>query len=203
MNEVQKHYDSLIDEGNDPFRDPPTLRAYMDKWDGDVFLKAMELDGQKNVLEIGIGTGRLAARVAPRCRRLTGIDISPKTIDRARENLGHLSNICFLCGDFLTHSFEETYDVVYSSLTFLHFRDKAYVIHKVAELLNAGGRFVVSLDKHPATVLHFGSRSLPLFPDDPDIFCRLLEASALSVRSRLETDFAYILVAEKACGSVT
>lgn len=33
---VIKHYDLLIDEGNDAFRDPPALQEYMNKWDGRV-----------------------------------------------------------------------------------------------------------------------------------------------------------------------
>ena len=63
MNVIQ-HYDLLIEENNDPFRDPPMLQDYMNQWDGDQFLEAMELTANKNVLEIGIGTGRLAGKVA-------------------------------------------------------------------------------------------------------------------------------------------
>lgn len=33
-NDVINHYDALIDEGNDPFRDPKPLKEYMDRWDG-------------------------------------------------------------------------------------------------------------------------------------------------------------------------
>ena len=32
--DIITHYDKLIDDNNDPFRDPPPLREYMDKWDG-------------------------------------------------------------------------------------------------------------------------------------------------------------------------
>ena len=84
---VITHYDLLIDEDNDPFRDPPELQEYMNGWDGEKFVEALELTKNKKVLEIGIGTGRLAVRVAPHCRKLTGIDISPKTVERAKENL--------------------------------------------------------------------------------------------------------------------
>ena len=48
------HYDLLIEENNDPFRDPPVLQKYMESWDGQVFLDLMELDESKTVLEIGI-----------------------------------------------------------------------------------------------------------------------------------------------------
>ena len=60
---ITMHYDLLIDEGNDPFRDPPVLQEYMDRWDGQALIDAMALRKEKTVLEIGIGTGRIAKRL--------------------------------------------------------------------------------------------------------------------------------------------
>ena len=40
-NLVAKHYDILINEGNDPVHDPAPLKAYMDKWDGQEFIDKM------------------------------------------------------------------------------------------------------------------------------------------------------------------
>ncbi len=57
---IIEHYDKLIEENNDPFRDPQILQDYMNKWDGSAFIDAMQLDKTKHVLEIGVGTGRLA-----------------------------------------------------------------------------------------------------------------------------------------------
>ena len=93
MRDVIEHYNKLIDENNDPARDPKPLRDYMDKWDGQKFIDSMQLDKSKAALEIGIGTGRLAIKVAPNCKSLCGIDISEKTIDRAAENLSMYQNI--------------------------------------------------------------------------------------------------------------
>ena len=140
------HYDMLIDEGNDSVLDPPELRDYMNKWDGDVFLEMLGIDRVKSVLEIGCGTGRLAMRVAPFVRSFCGVDISPKTIDTAR---GHLSfdNVRLICADFTRYQFDERFDIIYSSLTFMHISEKAEAIRKVSELLNVGGRFVLSIDK--------------------------------------------------------
>ena len=53
---IKTHYDLLIEENNDPFRDPPSLRQHMESWDGQVFLDLLELAPSKMVLEIGIGT---------------------------------------------------------------------------------------------------------------------------------------------------
>ena len=81
--DVIAHYDLLVDENNDPFYDSPELKDYMNKWDHQVFIDVLQLDENKEILEIGLGTGRIAVKVAPYCKRLTGIDISPKTIQRA------------------------------------------------------------------------------------------------------------------------
>jgi ubiquinone/menaquinone biosynthesis C-methylase UbiE len=99
---VIEHYDKLIDENNDPVRDPAPLKAYMDRWDGQGFIDAMELDRTKAVLEIGVGTGRLAAKVAPLCADFLGVDFSPKTVERAKVNLREYGNVRLECADFLT-----------------------------------------------------------------------------------------------------
>ena len=164
---VITHYDLLIDENNDPFRDPPPLQEYMNGWDGELFLESLELSNNKNVLEIGIGTGRIAVKVAPYCMRLTGIDISPKTIKRARENLKDYSNICLVCGDFNEYNFNETFDVIYSSLTMMHFKDKNQVISKVVTLLNKGGFFVYPLTKIKASTLTWELAKLRYTPIHP------------------------------------
>lgn len=57
---VSAHYDALIDENNDPVFDSEALKIYMNRWDGAAFVKMMDLDVNKSVLEIGVGTGRLA-----------------------------------------------------------------------------------------------------------------------------------------------
>lgn len=130
MKDVIHHYDTLIDENNDPARDPKPLRDYMDKWDGVRFIENLNLDKTKSVLEIGVGTGRIAIKVASQCQKFTGIDISPKTVLRAKENLCAYSNVELICGDFMSADFSEQFDVIYSSLTFMHIEDKARAIEK-------------------------------------------------------------------------
>ena len=122
--DVINHYDSLIDENNDPVFDPQPLKEYMDKWDGKAFLDALTLDDTKSILEIGVGTGRLALKIASQCKEFYGIDISPKTIKRAKENLQEFDNVTLLLGDIEKYSFDRSFDVVYSSLTFMHIKKK-------------------------------------------------------------------------------
>lgn len=197
MKEVIEHYDQLIEENNDPARDPKPLRDYMDKWDGQVFIESMRLDQTKTVLEIGIGTGRLAMRVAPACKRLYGIDISEKTIQRAAENLSSHRNATLICGDFTTFELKERFDVIYSSLTFMHIEDKAFAIQKIASLLEKGGLFVLSIDKNQSTTIDMGVRKIKIYPDNPaDIRKFILEANLKPI-DQFETDHAYIMVSKK------
>lgn len=121
---VGHHYDSLIDKNNDPARDPLSLLEYMNKWDGKAFIDELQLNVDKTMLEIGVGTGRLALKVCSKCKSFTGIDISPKTIERAKENLQNFRNTTLVCADFIVYVFNSKFDVIYSLLTFMHIEDK-------------------------------------------------------------------------------
>lgn len=195
--DVITHYDLLIDEDNDPFRDPPMLQKYMSQWDGERFIEALELNENKKVLEIGIGTGRIAVRVAPLCMTLTGIDISPKTIERAKENLKEHTNIVFVCDDFNDYQFSETFDVIYSSLTMMHFRHKKQVIAKIDTLLNKDGIFCLSIDKNQSEYIDMGTRKVRVYPDTLENMKLLIKTTAMSVAMVIETDNAYIIVSTK------
>ena len=195
--EVINHYDLLVEEQNDSFRDPPVLQEYMSKWDGKPFLEALELSKDKSVLEIGIGTGRIAVKVAPHCLKMTGIDISPKTIERAKDNLKDHSNISFVCRDFNSHEFEETFDVIYSSLTMMHFEDKVAVISKVDKLLNENGIFCLSIDKNQSEYIDMGTRKVKIYPDTLDNILSIICKTEMTVANVIETDNAYIIVSKK------
>ena len=198
MKNIIDHYDKLIDENNDPTRDPKPLRDYMDKWDGEKFIESMSLDKNKSVLEIGVGTGRIAIRVAPLCLRFIGIDISPKTILRAHENLSSIHNIELICDDFNSFVFAEHFDVIYSSLTLMHMEDKLSVIKKIASLLNDDGLFVISIDKNQSDFIDMGTRKIKIYPDNPtDIAGFILEAN-LKLVDQFETEHAYVMVSKKA-----
>ena len=61
--DIKTHYDLLIEENNDPFRDPPVLQKYMESWDGRAFLDLMELDESKTVLKFGFDGGNYVKRL--------------------------------------------------------------------------------------------------------------------------------------------
>ena len=190
------HYDLLIDENNDPVHDPKPLREYMNKWDGDGFIDRMELNAKKTVLEIGVGTGRLAVRVAPLCGSFCGIDLSSKTIERGRENLASFNNVNLICRDFLSYDFAEKFDVIYSSLTFMHIADKQNALCKIATLLNTGGRLVLSIDKNPSDYIDIEINRIAIYPDTPDAMAEHIKSAGLSLIEQYETEFGVVFVAE-------
>ncbi|MGN6711496.1 class I SAM-dependent methyltransferase [Anaerocolumna jejuensis] len=197
MNEVIDHYDKLIEENNDPFYDPKPLREYMDKWDGIDFIKEMQLAADKKVLEIGIGTGRIANRVAPLCKTLVGIDMSPKTIEKASENLIRYNNIILYCADFMKYDFDCLFDVIYSSLTFMHIKEKQMAISKVAKLMKSNARLVLSIDKNQSEYIQMDNRKIKIYTDNRDEICSYIERADLQLKKQYETEFAYIFVAIK------
>ncbi len=89
------------------------------------------------------------------------------------------------------------YDVIYSSLTMLHIRDKAAATGKMAALLSPGGRAVLSLSKDREAVLDFGTRQIRVYPDDPEDIARLMQAAGLHVTDVPDTAFAWLIRATK------
>ena len=196
-NDAISHYDLLMDEDNDPVHDPEPLQDYMNKWDGPSFIEQMQLNSDKSVLEIGVGTGRLAVRAAPLCGEFVGIDISPKTVKRAKENLSEYKNVNIICADFLSFNFDRKFDVIYSSLTFMHIEDKQRAVNKIAGLLNDAGRFVLSIDKSPSEFIDAGTRRIRIFPDTPVEMEECIRTAGLTILKGYDTEFATIFIAQK------
>lgn len=193
-NAISRHYDTLLRHGDDPVQDSAELQAYMDLWDGAGFIAEMRLTKEKSVLEIGVGTGRLAVRVAPECGAFCGIDIAPDTLARAREYLPHA---VLICDDFLTHDFAQQFDVIYSSLTFMHIENKQAAVNKAAALLGESGRFVLSIDKNQATEIDAGCGKITVYPDNPTAMAEHIQKAGLRLEKQYETQHAYVFVSVK------
>lgn len=197
MNTIE-HYDKLIEENNDPVRDPYILKEHMEKWDGKQFIDALELSKDKVVLEIGIGTGRIAVKTASYCARLYGVDVSSKTIERAKDNLAFTNNVDYILADYLEYDFDINFDVIYSSLTLLHIKNKQAFFNKVFSDLKPNGRFVLSIDDdNQDDYLDMGEYKVRVYPDNPkDTKDGLLKAGFF-IKQIIETEFAHIFVCKK------
>jgi len=157
-----EHYEDMIDEGVGVCWDDPVMQGYMSRWDGPLFFETLGDMSRKDVLEIGVGTGRIARQVLGRgCRHLTGIDFSPKTIGEAKENLADYPNVELVCGDIADFVRRSAFDIAYSVLTFMHIEDKPTALKSVAGSLKTGGRIVLSVAEE-GEWLDYGSRKVRL-----------------------------------------
>ncbi len=167
----------------------------MDQWDGPQLIDSLRLSKNKHVLEVGVGTGRLARKVCGDCNQFVGIDISPKTIERAKSNLSAFHNAQLICVDVLHFEFDHGFDVIYSSLTFMHIAQKQRAINNIAKLLNPGGRFVLSISNDESQVLDYGKRKIEIYPDSPEEIRTYLCHAGLKVVETFNPGFATIIVA--------
>ncbi len=107
------------------------------------------LHAQQDVLDIGCGIGRMDRHVAPRVRRLTGLDVSSEMVARARARLADLGNVEFVEGDGTTLRplGDATFGLVFSHIVFQHvprFVARGYLA-EVHRVLRPGGEFVFQM----------------------------------------------------------
>ncbi|QBJ93359.1 class I SAM-dependent methyltransferase [Streptomyces seoulensis] len=99
--------------------------------------------GCGDALDVGCGDGLLARKLAARVPRVTGVDLSPEMIARARGLSGGRPGLRFLQGDFLTAGLPaEGYDFI-CSVTTVHHMDFTRAVLRMRELLRPGGTLVI------------------------------------------------------------
>ena len=198
MINVSRHYDLLIENGNDPVLDGKELSEYMNKWDGEEFISLLDLDVNKTVLEIGCSTGRIAKKIVDFCKTYIGIDVSQKTIDVAKNHFKNNNNARFFDGDFLNYDFYQKFDVICSTLTFMHIQNKEFALTKIFNLLKSdGGKVVLSIDKNQQTFIDTGYSKITIFPDTPEYICGILRQTGFNNIDVKEIEFAHIISAIK------
>lgn len=171
---ARKHYDILAERGQGQ-KDPPILHSYMARWDGSQFYEMLGVMTGRDVLEVGIGTGRVAREVLKKgCRRLTGIDISPKTVAAVRNELAAFQNMELVNADICEFKRADSFDAAYSVLTFMHIEDKITALRNIVASLRSGGHVVLSIDRE-IDDLDFGEWKVPLFRWPPERYAEVLE----------------------------
>ena len=106
----------------------------------------------RDLLDLGCGTGRYVMRALAAGARVTGLDASPGMLDVARRKLGDAAKL-------LQHDLEQplpfagaSFDVVVSALVLEHIASPAHLFAEAARVLRKGGRLVAST-MHPALFL--------------------------------------------------
>ncbi|MEW2397650.1 class I SAM-dependent methyltransferase [Streptomyces sp. NPDC046862] len=125
------------DEPDHGLRDPEVRRAWADR------MAQWLPERPADVLDLGCGTGSLSLLAAERGHRVTGVDLSPAMIDRARAKLAGRPAV-FLVGDASAPPVgEERFDVVLVRHVLWTLPDPARVLREWSGLLRPGGRLVL------------------------------------------------------------
>ena len=99
------------------------------------------------VLDVACGPGLVAAAFARVARHVTGIDLTPAMIDRARALVGErgLANVTLQVGDVRPLPYDDgAFSLVVSRFAFHHFPDPGAVLREMARVCAPGGRLVVA-----------------------------------------------------------
>jgi len=136
--EVETYYRTIA-----PFYDAELA----DRDDLDFWRKLAERYQGARVLELGAGSGRVTAALAPSAGELLGVDISPELMRLARPRLSDWPHARLVLADMLALPFREPFDLIVaaddpmSHLVEAADRDRA--LRVVAQHLSPGGRFVL------------------------------------------------------------
>ncbi len=106
-----------------------------------------------SVVDVGTGTGFVAAGLASRVERVVGVDSSPAMLDRARRNLDSLdiSNVDLVEGDiFALPLAGESVDAAFANMVLHHAEAPAAMLAEMARVVRPGGAVVVTDEvEHP------------------------------------------------------
>jgi phosphatidylethanolamine/phosphatidyl-N-methylethanolamine N-methyltransferase len=110
-----------------------------------VALEGMGIKPGDRILEVGVGTG-INAPLYPRNCHVTGVDFSPKMLEKARERVERkgLGNVRLLEMDAAKLSFpDNSFDIVYAPYVISVVSDPVQVVREMRRVCRPGGKFIV------------------------------------------------------------
>lgn len=156
---VQKYLLSAL-ENDAPSRAPEDyLRCYFDEFAPrfdhqlvDVLhyhvpakLAALLSHRYANVVDLGCGTGLAGPSLRPKSKHLTGVDISPRMLEKARQRGDYDALVESDILDFLRTE-PNSFDLIFAADVLVYFGDLSELIAAAARALKPGGRFAFSIE---------------------------------------------------------
>ena len=115
------------------------------------------LTEEMNVLDLGCGTGLGAQLYRPFAKKLTGVDVSPKMLEKAAEK--KIYNRLEVFDILQDWTFPQKFDLIYSSDVFVYFGNLDTIIRSASSCLVCGGIIAFSVER-----LEDNSKEYQLFP---------------------------------------
>jgi len=109
-------------------------------------VKFAQVAAGQRVLDVGCGTGIVAVSAARRGAKVSGLDLSPALLERARDNAGIAGvDIDFIEGDAEALPYPDaSFDVVLSQFGHIFAPRPAVAVKEMLRVLNIGGRIAFS-----------------------------------------------------------
>jgi SAM-dependent methyltransferase len=129
--------------------------VHVERYDGKMDARAPDeielllpagLGASSVVVDLGSGTGQFALAVAPLCRRVVAVDVSPVMLERLSRKVDEagIDNVEVAAAGFLTYDqVGDHADIVYSRYALHHLPDfwKVIALRRVRSMLHDGGVF--------------------------------------------------------------
>jgi ArsR family transcriptional regulator len=113
-----------------------------------------------DVLDAGAGDGTTASVLAPRCRSMICLDLSPKVLEAARRRLSGVGNVSFALADMHALPFPDAHvDHVLLLHVLTYAKNPAQVLREAARALRPGGDLIISTlarHEHPDVTSPYG-----------------------------------------------
>ncbi len=129
-----------------PFGENPTDANLEEhgKQTAGIIARKLGIGKEDEVLEVGVGVGRLAGHIAQSCKGFTGIDISKQMIKFAGKRLSGLKNIRLIAHPKSDLSLfpDQTFDKVYFQIVLIHLdrEDAFHYLRESFRVLRPGGK---------------------------------------------------------------
>jgi predicted TPR repeat methyltransferase len=107
----------------------------------------LESHGSMAVLDLGCGTGLMGEHLRPLAHKLTGIDLSPEMIGRARKFHSYDQLEVDEITEWLGRGSQPEFDLIVACDTLIYFGDLSQVIGPAAKRLAPGGTLAFTVEK--------------------------------------------------------
>jgi 2-polyprenyl-3-methyl-5-hydroxy-6-metoxy-1,4-benzoquinol methylase len=136
------------------------------------FLLENGMKSSDSILEIGCGIGTLSSFICSKLKNghLTGVDISPETIEQNKIRYKHLNNVKFIVSDMTDFSIDQKYDIIILPDVLEHIPIEAHdnIFKTIKSLIKPDGFIFINIpNPYALEYLHVHHKELLQIIDQP------------------------------------